>query len=305
MINAVNPLLCDPEQGACVIGDSVNVPDKPKLPDLKRVKLVYFTDPICSSCWGLESQLRRLKLEYGGEIEIEYRMGGLLRDWSYSSGGISKPSDVAEHWDEVSLYYDMPIDGDVWLEDPLHSSFPPSVAVKAAQIQDYQKSVEFLRYLREMVFLQKKNICKWTHISEAAELAGLNTENLKKDIDSAALSAFENDLLLSRQMGVRAFPSIFISGISGKSVTLVGVKPYTELELAVLSIDSLLVKQSYRKDWLSLFTYYRSLTAKEYSDLSGMPRKETELYLDKLVSEGLLTRVITKNGKLWSKSKSS
>ena len=127
----------------------------------KPVKIIYFTDPICSSCWGIEPQLRKLKLAYGNNIEIDYRMGGLLPDWSYNSGGISKPADVAHHWDEVSVHYDMPIDGDVWLEDPLPSSFPPSIAFKAAQMQDINKAVLFLREIREMVFLQKKNITKW------------------------------------------------------------------------------------------------------------------------------------------------
>ena len=135
----------------------------------KSVKVIYYTDPICSSCWGIEPQLRKLKLEYGNNIEIEYRMGGLLPDWSYNSGGISKPSDVAHHWDEVSSYYDMPIDGDVWLEDPLNSSYPPSIAFKAAQLQSEEKAILFLREIREMVFLQKKNIAKWEHLEAAHE----------------------------------------------------------------------------------------------------------------------------------------
>jgi predicted DsbA family dithiol-disulfide isomerase len=120
--------------------------------DKKPVKIIYYTDPICSSCWGIEPQLRKLKLEYGNNIEVEYRMGGLLPNWSYNSGGISKPSDVAHHWDEVSVYYDMPIDGNVWLEDPLNSSYPPSIAFKAAQMQDNEKAILFLREIREMVF---------------------------------------------------------------------------------------------------------------------------------------------------------
>lgn len=107
-------------------------------------------------CWAIEPQLRKLKLEYGNQIEVVYNMGGLLPDWSYNAGGISKPSDVAHHWDEVSVYYDMPIDGDVWLEDPLSSSYPPSIAFKAAQLQDYEKAISLLREMREMVFLQKK-----------------------------------------------------------------------------------------------------------------------------------------------------
>jgi hypothetical protein len=39
-----------------------------------------------TSCCGIEPQLRKLKLEYGNSVEIEYRMGGLLKDCSYNSG---------------------------------------------------------------------------------------------------------------------------------------------------------------------------------------------------------------------------
>ena len=152
-----NPLLCDVETGMCKMPDStVTSAIQMNSTINKPIKVIYFTDPICSSCWGIEPQLRKLKLEYGEILGIEYRMGGLLPDWNYNSGGISKPSDVAHHWDEVSVYYDMPIDGDVWLEDPLDSSYPPSIAFKAAEMQDKQKAVLFLREIREMVFLQKK-----------------------------------------------------------------------------------------------------------------------------------------------------
>lgn len=153
-----NPLLCDIETGMCETTDgnkettSINIVQSTK----KSVKLIYYTDPICSSCWGIEPQLRKLKLEYGNAIEIEYRMGGLLPNWSYNSGGISKPADVASHWDEVSVHYDMPIDGDLWLEDPLDSSYPPSIAFKAAQMQDNKKALLFLREIKEMVLLHKK-----------------------------------------------------------------------------------------------------------------------------------------------------
>ena len=197
-----NPLLCDPVEGICGIPDSTANTKVATQKTEKSVKVIYFTDPICSSCWGIEPQLRKLKLEYGNNVEIEYRMGGLLPDWSYNSGGISKPSDVAHHWDEVSVYYDMPIDGDVWLEDPLNSSYPPSIAFKAAQMQDNEKAILFLRELRELVFLQKKNIAKWENIALAAKTVGLNVEQLKTDFDGKAKTLFEEDLKLAIQFGV-------------------------------------------------------------------------------------------------------
>jgi putative protein-disulfide isomerase len=205
-----SPLLCNPVSGLCEMPMTGIARDKVGLPATKKsIRIVYFTDPICSSCWGIEPQLRKMKLEYGDELDIEYHMGGLLPDWSYNSGGISKPSDVAHHWDEVSKYYEMPIDGDIWLEDPLPSSYPPSIAFKAAQIQDTKKAVLFLRKIREMVFLEKKNITKWEYLKKAALEAGLDTVKFKSDYNGQAKQDFQNDLNLGRQMGVRGFPSLF------------------------------------------------------------------------------------------------
>ena len=99
-----NPLICDIETGMCETTNAkVDSAAQSNIQSKERdLKLIYYTDPICSSCWGIEPQLSKLKLEYGNAIEIEYKMGGLLPDWSYNSGGIGKPSDVASHWDEVS-----------------------------------------------------------------------------------------------------------------------------------------------------------------------------------------------------------
>lgn len=296
-----NPLLCDPVAGFCELPGSAAESEITVQKMEKPVKVVYFTDPICSSCWGIEPQLRKLKLEYGNYIDIEYRMGGLLPDWSYSGGGISKPSDVAHHWDEVSVYYDMPIDGDVWLEDPLYSSYPPSIAFKAAQIQDNEKAVLFLREIREMLFLQKKNITRWEHVKIAAEKVGLNAEQLKTDFEGTAKALFEEDLMIARSYGVRGFPTIFFLDNMGKKEIVYGSRPYSFYETAVLKIHSRAIKSEYGKDWETLFSKYPSLTAKEFSVLSETPREESEKQLDDLATIGCLDKRMTKNGAIWRK----
>lgn len=294
-----NPLLCDPVTGICETPGEKMDNGYAKTNE-KPVKVIYFTDPICSSCWGIEPQLRKLKLEYGNNVEIEYRMGGLLPDWSYNSGGISKPSDVAHHWDEVSGYYDMPIDGDVWLKDPLDSSYPPSIAFKAAQLQDKTKALDFMRELREMVFLKKKNIAKWEHIAAAAEKVGLDTDQLKADFEGKAKDLFQEDLKLAREMGVRGFPTMFFTNGGGNRETVYGSKPYAFYETAILKINSDTKKSEYSKNWESLFAKYPSLTAKEFSELSGTPRVESERLLNDLAAKGTLEKFTTKNGSIWT-----
>lgn len=303
--NQNNPLLCDPVTGTCEL-PGAGTQDSSQfimLNQKKPVKIIYYTDPICSSCWGIEPQLRKLKLEYGEYIEIDYRMGGLLPDWSYNSGGISKPSDVAHHWEEVSAYYEMPIDGGVWLEDPLPSSYPPSIAVKAAQMQDKEKAIVFMRKLREYVFLEKKNITKWEVISAAAKAVGLNVEQLKKDYESGdAKKLFEEDLALGRQLGVRGFPSMYFSGSDDKRYLVYGFKPYETFEEAIKQIAPEAKKKPIDTSTpLALFAHYPTLTAKEYSLLYSISVKEAQKTLEALVSENKLSKLVIKTGTLYQK----
>lgn len=295
-----NPLLCDPDSGVCEIPGQTDSPARMGLGDSEKpVRIVYYTDPICSSCWGIEPQLRRLKLEYGDSFHMEYHMGGLLPDWNYNSGGISKPADVAHHWDEVSLHYDMPIDGDVWLEDPLDSSYPPSIAFKAAQMQDEKKAVSFLRILREMLFLEKKNITKWEFVELAANQAGLDSEQLKVAYEGSAKTEFEADLKLAQQMGVRGFPSIYMMNEQGQQEFVYGSRPYENYESALLKVHEKAPRQSYDTSLEGLFSNFPTLTIKEYAVLSGRSRDQAMSELEVASQSGLLSKTETKNGDLY------
>ncbi|WP_369049374.1 ClpXP adapter SpxH family protein [Tenacibaculum sp. UWU-22] len=302
-----NPLLCNPDSGICEIPTTkTNARDSNLVKATQRpVKIIYYTDPICSSCWGIEPQLRKLKLEYGENIEIEYRMGGLLPDWSYNSGGISKPSDVAHHWEEVSIYYDMPIDGNVWLEDPLHSSYPPSIAFKAAQMQDNEKAILFLREIREMVFLQKKNITKWEYIELAGKKVGLDIVKLKIDYEEKAKELFEEDLKLGRELGVRGFPTMIFTDTVGQKKVVYGSKPYSTFESTLIKLLPSATKTIYDKSWSSVFSKYHSLTAKEFSELTETGRKESEQILNELTAKDKLEKLNIKNGAIWTLKETS
>ncbi len=295
-----NPLLCDPDSGFCA-PPATAAAGAPVAPALQKpVRIVYFTDPICSSCWGIEPQLRRLKLEYGESVEIEYHMGGLLPSWDvYNSGGISKPSDVAHHWDEVSGHYQMPIDGDVWLEDPLPSSYPPSIAFKAAQMQDEHKALLFLRRIREMVFLEKKNITKWEHLQQAAVETGLNPVQLKTDYDGAAQQRFQDDLALARSLSVRGFPTLFFNDSMQNRLVLYGARPYEQFEQTLLTLYPDAQKKAYGRSPEQLFRHYPTLTTREYAVLAGIGMQEAEAVLTQMLQNGQISRFSSKNGPLW------
>ena len=180
-----------------------------------------------------------------------------------------------------------------------------SIAFKAAQMQDNEKAVLFLREIREMVFLQKKNIAKWEHIETAAKKVGLDAVQLKKDYEGKAKTLFEEDLKVAREYGVRGFPTIFFLDNSGNKEIVYGSKPYAFYETSVLKLHSTAIKSEYSKNWETLFTKYHSLTAKEYAELSGTPRAESEKQLNELVTKGNLEKLTTKNGSIWTRKNTS
>ena len=299
---STNPLLCDPKQGVCEI-PSTGVTAENNTHDSttdKAVKIIYFTDPICSSCWGIEPQLRRMKMEYGNYIEIEYCMGGLLPSWEgFNGGGITKPADVYHHWEEVSHYYGMPMVGDVWLKDPLPSSYPPSIAFKAAQMQDKDKAILFLRRLREMVFVEAKNITRPEIIAEAATWAGLDAKQLEADSKGKAISLFEQDLLKARQMGVRGFPTVFFNDANGNRLTVYGFRGYEEFEASIKRLAPDVKAASLSTDALVYFKPFNSLTAKELSIFTNTSLEKSNAALIDLEKTGKTIGINTKNGTLW------
>lgn len=299
-----NPLLCDPETGLCELpGQSSQQEGQTLSPNQKPVRIIYYTDPICSACWGIEPQLRKLQLEYGVYFEIEYRMGGLLPDWSYNSGGISKPSDVAHHWEEVSQHYDMPIDGGVWLEDPLHSSYPPSIAFKAVEMQAPEKTTAFMRLIREQLFIEKKNIARQEVINQVASELQLDTVKLEQAMEQEAKVLFQEDLAQARQLGVRGFPSLFVIGKDQEPQIIYGVRPYKTFEEAILSAYPGAEKLPYDKSWQGLFKAFSSLTTREFAELSDMPRVKAEELLQQLAEEKRIEKTSIKNGSIWRLSK--
>jgi len=296
-----NNFFCELETGTCSLPKQTNLPlaDSIIIPDHK-ISIMYFTDPICSSCWGIEPHLRKLKLEYGDFFNIEYKMGGLLESWtSYKGKDVRTPGDVAVHWDEASQYYDMPIDGDVWLHDPLHSSFPPSIAFKAAQLQNPCKALQFFRKIKEMVFLQKINTTRLEHLQTAALQCGLDPKQLAKDMQGAAIKAFEDDVKLARSLGIKGFPSILFTDANQDQYLLYGFKPYEEFEQAIQKWNPKASKKPINTNYLNLFSHYPTLTTKEYAVLTHKNMPEAETFLNQLFELDRLDRFQSKNGYLW------
>ncbi len=271
-----------------------------KKPIVKPLKITYFTDPICSSCWVLQPLLRKLLLEYDDYIEIDYHMGGLLPSWEgYSDKRITKPTDAAALWEEIREKEKIPITGEIWIEDPLTSSYPPCIAFKAAQRQDKDKAIFFLRRLKEMLFMEKKNINKWEYLEKAALFCGLDAALLQKQMKSEGIEDFKEDLELANKLGIHVFPTLIFERKGYETEILKGLKTYKIIEETILKYVPNAIKNSSLPKPNDLFKLYNNMTEKEFAFLLNLDQDSADLELNKLNNEGIISKVNVKEVEYW------
>ncbi|MFF2446958.1 DsbA family protein [Neobacillus sp. NPDC058068] len=236
-----NKMVCDLETGVCgEAGDETFETIDLNQPQ-KKITLYYVTDPICSHCWALEPVLRKFEEQYGQYFDLHTVMGGLLESWdgfADVANGIGSPADVAGHWREVGEYSRMPIDGSLWHDNPVRSSFIPSRVYKMVQQQDEQLARTFLRRAREAVFAFNENIADEHVLINIVNQLGLDGETIVKEAElPAGHERLNQDFALARSLGVRGFPTIIMVNEENKGVKIVGSRP---LEYYVKGLEQIL-----------------------------------------------------------------
>lgn len=296
---------CDLESGFCGIpthGGLERDYDALQKPHEKPLHIVYFSDPVCSYCWNIEAYLRKLSLEYGQYFTCEERMGGLLETFgikSYSDE-VTDAEEMASMWDKISEKLRLPINGKIWLTDPLSSSYPPSIAFKAAQLQSEELALKLMRRLREALYVEVLNISKWNVIKEQAEAVGLNIEKLEADYSNgSAKKAFEEDLELTQKLKVDIFPTLIILNKKNQNYTLSAPSFYVQIEDGIKKMNPGAILNRYNRDVEWLLNHFGSSTLKEMSVLTELSYPACEDALDSLVDAGKAVRIRSPKGSLW------
>lgn len=301
---STDAVLCDVETGACELPDAgapvestTQLQERPA--GTRLVSVVYVTDPICSACWVSEPAWRSVTARYGDLLDVAHVFGGLLPGWEgFADAGadIRQPSDVAHHWDEFAAFAGQPINSSVWLTDPLHSSFPPSIATVAVRLVAPELEEPFLRRIREFLFLDARNIARPEVLAEAAVEVGVDMDAYRAVLaDGTAEEQFVRDRARSRALGVRGFPTVLVEGAAGRLV-LHGIFSVDQLESAILSVSG----ADPRPHLASIAEATERLgrgTSAEYAAAVGWNTAVTE----RALADAGMTRADVAGGSVWSR----
>lgn len=209
---------------------------------IPKVEVFYATDPLCSFCWAFEPTLRKFHYQYGKHINTyTVVMGGMIEDWETFGGdganGITDAVDVAKHWREIGDYTRMVIDGRIWLEEPIASSFPSSQTYEIVR-RDYPAQAPlYLRRLREAVMMWNQDVSKTEVLRTILEEMDFDAEPILKDAESfEGRTLLNGDIGLSQALTVTGFPTLVMVNEQNQGIKIVGAQSFDALVEALRQV---------------------------------------------------------------------
>ena len=293
-----NNMMCDLETGICGPGGDTAMEFIDLSAPTKKVDLYYVTDPICSHCWALEPVLRKFESQYGQYFNMHTLMGGLLENWdgfSDTANGINGPVDVADHWREFGEHSRMPIDGTLWHDNPIKSSFIPSRVFKVIHQQSPDLANVFLRRAREALFAFNRNIAEDDMLIGLVDSVGLNGEEIIRQSKLPEVeTSLHEDFQLVRQLGVRGFPTIVMLNGEKKGVKIVGARA---LEQYIAALQQILPGETFQPkqlpNLLTLIQKEKLLFSREIEEFFAIEEKDFEAFVsEQLVNTNFETKEV-------------
>lgn len=195
----------------------------------KKIKVFYFSDPVCSTCWMVDPYIKKLVDEYGTILDFHVKMGGLMDSFDrlaeQSDGDLAL--NLGNLWDRQTEHYGVLMDGSIWRNKPISSSIPASVAFFAVLMQSKSLADKFIRIVREMLFLQNKDVSEEHHLIAAAIQAGVDIDAFREAMtDGSAHALFEQAQDEREKYGIQYFPTLVF--INSQGIVEKGMEPVGE-----------------------------------------------------------------------------
>ncbi|MDQ0298835.1 putative DsbA family dithiol-disulfide isomerase [Salibacterium salarium] len=299
-MNKDKQLDCDESLGVCGLspGEEGAVQREPK-----KLELYVFVDPLCPECWAFEPTLKKLVLEYGHYFSLRFFVAAHLDSWNVSENKQHKEQrNLADLYEQTGYQTGMSCDGDVWHENPVNSPYAPSLAIKAAEMQGRQLATVFFRRIREMLFLDKKNIADEKVLTDCARHVGLDVDEFQKDIHSdCAVKALQCDVKTTKEMEVEKSPTFifFNDCVEDGGLKVSGLYSF---DVYIEIMKEMLGKEPIPKEKLSLEEFMKKfefVATKEVAVVYDWSEKVAKAKLNELALQQKIEQVPVKHGVFW------
>ena len=192
--------------------------------------LWYFADPMCSWCWGFTPAISAIKESYSDRLKIALMLGGLRP-------GTTEPvtpkfrEETLHHWRDVHKMTGQPFAfEDAMPEGFVYDTEPASRAVIAVAGINPEAIFPYFKSVQAAFYTQGRDVTKTETLAELAEQYNIDKPKFLERFESEDVkNKTRAHFRITREAGVRGFPTIMLQAESGQKLLTNGCRPLEEL----------------------------------------------------------------------------
>ena len=171
--------------------------------------LIYFSDPMCSWCYGFSPVVDEIRRTFGRALPIRVVMGG-LRPGTTTPMTEEAKLEVGDHWTHVHEATGLPFNG-AGMSAPgfVYDTDPAARAVVVSRREGEEMAQAFLARTQRAFYGEGRDVTRPEVLGEIAEELGLDREPF---LDAWAAEEAKQetwrDYAISQRAGVTGFPTL-------------------------------------------------------------------------------------------------
>jgi len=192
--------------------------------------LWYFADPMCSWCWGFAPVLGAIKENYADQFKIALILGGLRPGTTEPIAAASR-EEILDHWRAVHRMTGQAFGFDGAMPDGfVYNTEPACRATVAVGEINPDLVLAYFRSIQEAFYVHGLDVTLAETLSDLAEKNGLSRSLFHDRFQSDdILKKTQSHFHITRQSGVRGFPSAILQRGSDFSPLTNGYRAFDEL----------------------------------------------------------------------------
>lgn len=187
----------------------------------------WYTDPFCSWSFAAEKSIGDFRRHFGDRLHFEHRLFVLYRDLDtfLKNHHLARPRDFAPKIAKVSQTTGVTMTSKGWETGQVPLSTETCCHfVKAALLANPVLGDRFLSRLREVAFLEGKNIGNSDVMKQAAQDVGFDLDHLESVLSgSSPALALREDNEKAKAEGVTVRPTLILTNPGGDRVFVGGI----------------------------------------------------------------------------------
>lgn len=197
----------------------------------EAVELFYFTDPMCSWCYGFGPELQKLLDSHPTKFSLTIIPGGLRPDETQPMSG-QMAREIGTHWKHVqkasglNFYYNFFNDNPAFVYD----TTPACKAVVTVSLIQPELTFVYLKELQNRFYAKGENPTRMETFLKAASSTGVLETNFQKqwELDQSELET-RRGFSMAAELGIRGYPTLCLRVENRLMLIAHGFLPITEL----------------------------------------------------------------------------